>query len=187
MWKYFIIVFIIILIILILNIPLEARIVKKNQNPLLVMIRLFNISIYQTYLPKQKSKKTFNFKLSYLFETNLNEILKDLKDENFFVYLILEYASIKKITVIPKFSTTNPLLIPYVGTFDWMITSLIKKYVDTTFKKVKDDYYQIILLKDESYGINFEIYTTVTIFWLIVAIIKKFKVFLRLFKEQSYE
>jgi hypothetical protein len=54
---------------------------------------------------------------------------------------------------------------------------------------VKDDYYQIVLLQDENQGINFEVYATVTLLEILFAIIKNFKVFLKLFKkkEKNYE
>ena len=55
--------------------------------------------------------------------------------------------------------------------------------------RVKDDYYQIVLLQDENQGINFEVYATVTLLEMLFAIIKNFKVFLKLFKkkEKNYE
>ena len=67
--------------------------------------------------------------------------------------------------------------------------SNIKNYIDHTFHVVKDDYYQIVLLQDENQGINFEVYATVTLLEMLFAIIKNFKVFLKLFKkkEKNYE
>ena len=183
MLKYFII-FIIILIILdlILLIPIEARIIKKIEKPLLLKVLIFKKTIFQMELKKKakpKQKSSFKFRVSYLFENDLNIILKDLKEENFFVYLLLEFATIKKVTFIPTFNSSNPIVMPYLGFLDWFIISNIKNYIDNTFNIVKDDYYQIVLLKDENQGINFEVYAT----------IKNFKVFLKLFKkkEKNYE
>ena len=127
----------------------------------------------------------------YIYNENgLNfEILKDLKEENFFVYLLLEFAKIKKVTFIPTFNSSNPIMMPYLGFLDWFIISNIKNYIDHTFHVVKDDYYQIVLLQDENQGINFEVYATVTLLEMLFAIIKNFKVFLKLFKkkEKNYE
>ncbi|MFR7881730.1 MAG: hypothetical protein ACLU5J_09815 [Christensenellales bacterium] len=64
---------------------------------------------------KPKQKSSFQFKISYLFENDLNIILKDLKEENFFVYLLLEFAKIKKVTFIPTFNSSNPIMMPYLG------------------------------------------------------------------------
>ena len=127
----------------------------------------------------------------YIYNENgLNfEILKDLKEENFFVYLLLEFAKIKKVTFIPTFNSSDPIMMPYLGFLDWFIISNIKNYIDHTFHVVKDDYYQIVLLQDENQGINFEVYATVTLLEMLFAIIKNFKVFLKLFKkkEKNYE
>ena len=127
----------------------------------------------------------------YIYNENgLNfEILKDLKEENFFVYLLLEFAKIKKVTFIPTFNSSDPIMMPYLGFLDWFIISNIKNYIDHTFHVVKDDYYQIVLLQDENQGINFEVYATVTLLEILFAIIKNFKVFLKLFKkkEKNYE
>ena len=131
----------------------------------------------------------YNIILAICFEKDLNIILKDLKEENFFVYLLLEFATIKKVTFIPTFNSSNPIVMPYLGFLDWFIISNIKNYIDNTFNIVKDDYYQIVLLKDENQGINFEVYATVTVLEILFAIIKNFKVFLKLFKkkEKNYE
>lgn len=119
----------------------------------------------------------------------MNIILKDLKEENFFVYLLLEFAKIKKVTFIPTFNSSDPIMMPYLGFLDWFIISNIKNYIDHTFHVVKDDYYQIVLLQDENQGINFEVCATVTLLEMLFAIIKNFKVFLKLFKkkEKNYE
>ena len=148
MLKYFII-FIIILVVLdlILLIPIEARIVKRIEKPLLLKVLVFKKTIFQMELKKKakpKQKSSFQFKISYLFENDLNIILKDLKEENFFVYLLLEFAKIKKVTFIPTFNSSDPIMMPYLGFLDWFIISNIKNYIDHTFHVVKDDYYQII-------------------------------------------
>ena len=80
-------------------------------------------------------------------------------------------------------------MMPYLGFLDWFIISNIKNYIDLTFHVVKDDYYQIVSLQDENQGINFEVYATVTLLEMLFAIIKNFKVFLKLFKkkEKNYE
>ena len=187
MLKYFII-FIIILVVLdlILLIPIEARIVKRIEKPLLLKVLVFKKTIFQMELKKKAKPKQ---KRSYLFENDLNIILKDLKEENFFVYLLLEFAKIKKVTFIPTFNSSDPIMMPYLGFLDWFIISNIKNYIDHTFHVVKDDYYQIVLLQDENQGINFEVCATVTLLEMLFAIIKNFKVFLKLFKkkEKNYE
>lgn len=188
MQKYIMILIIILIILnLLLSIPVELRIVKRNGNPLLLKARIFNFEIYSKYLKKNKEKSgiKFKFKAAYLFENNLNEILSSLKDENFFVYLILEYAKLTKVTVISTFNSENPTIMPYVASMNWFLLANIKKYIDYTFKVVKDDYYQIVLLQEDLQGINFEIYSQVTLLGVLIAIIKRFKIFLKLFKRKE--
>ena len=191
MGKYFTIILIIFIIInLILLIPLEIRIVKRFDRPILFRVLVFNRIIFQKIKIESKKKKTnFKFKLSYIFETDLNEVLKELKEENFFIYLMLEHAIIKKVTIIPTFNSSNPLILPYLGVMDWMLVATIKKYIDSTFKNVDNEYYQIILLKEDMQGLNFEICTTISLFNLALQIIKNFKVFLKTItkKEKKYE
>ena len=189
MTKYFIIILIIFIIInLILLIPLEIRIVKRFDRPILFRIIIFDHIFFQKIKIENKKQK-IKFKLSYLFETDLNELFKELKEENFFIYLMLEHSVIKKVTVIPTFNSSNPLLLPYFGVMDWMLVSTIKKYIDSTFKNVENEYYQIIILKDDMQGLNFEICATITLFNLVFEIIKNFKVFLKTIrkKEKKYE
>lgn len=188
MQKYIIISIIILIILnLILLIPVELRIVKRINKPLLLRVRMFNKDVYKKYLEKKSNKKgiKFRFKAEYLFENNLNEILKSLKEENFFVYLILEHAKISKVTVISTFNSENPSVMPYIATINWFLLANIKKYIDYTFKVVKDDYYQIVLLKEDLQGLNFEIYSRISLFGVLIAIIKRFKIFLKLFKTKE--
>ena len=71
------------------------------------------------------------------------------------------------------------------------LANSIKQYgvIQPIIVTLKDDYYQIVLLQDENQGINFEVYATVTLLEILFAIIKNFKVFLKLFKkkEKNYE
>lgn len=191
MLKYFIIILIILLILsLLLMIKIETRIVKRTSRPLIFKVLLLRRIIYYKRIKQTKKRKSkFYFKLADIFETDLNVVLKSLKEDNFFVTLILEYGTLKKVTVIPTFNSEDPNILPYLGVLDWYIVSSIKNYIDSTFSLVNDDYYQIILLKDDSQGLNFEIYITVSVLELIIAILANFKVFLKLFKKKrdNYE
>lgn len=189
MAKYFIITLIIFIIInLILLIPLEIRIVKRFDRPILFRLLIFNYILFQK-TKTESNKQKLKFKFSYIFETDLNELFKDLKKDNFFISLMLEHAIIKKVTVIPTYNSSNPSLLPYLGVIDWMLVSTIKRYIDSTFKNIEDEYYQIIILKDDMQGLNFEICATITLFNLVFEIIKNFKVFLKTIrkKEKKYE
>lgn len=191
MLKYFIIVLIILLILsILLMIKIETRIVKRVNRPLVFKVLILNKIIYYKRVEQTKKRKSkFYFKLADIFETDLNVVLKSLKKENFFVTLILEYGTLKKVTVIPTFNSDDPNILPYLGVLDWYIVSSIKNYIDSTFSLVSDDYYQIILLKEDTQGLNFEIYVTVSILEFIIAIFANFKVFFKLFKkkEDNYE
>lgn len=191
MLKYFIIILIILLVLsFLLIIKIETRIVKRTARPLVFKILIFNRILYYKKIEQTKKRKSkFYFKLADIFETDLNVVLKKLKKDNFFVTLILEYGTLKKVTVIPTFNSKDPNILPYLGVIDWYIVSSIKNYIDSTFSLVSDDYYQIILLKENTQGLNFEIYITVSVLELIIAVFSNFKVFLKLFKKKrdNYE
>lgn len=191
MLKYFIIILIILLVLsLLLIIKIETRIVKRTARPLVFKILIFNRILYYKKIEQTKKRKSkFYFKLADIFETDLNVVLKKLKKDNFFVTLILEYGTLNKVTVIPTFNSADPDILPYLGVIDWYIVSSIKNYIDSTFSLVSDDYYQIILLKENTQGLNFEIYITVSVLELIIAVFSNFKVFLKLFKKKrdNYE
>lgn len=185
MLKYFIIMLVVIVIVSFLFIiKVEARFVKRINNPFIFKIMVFNKIIYYKII-KSKKKKKLTIKGINIFDADLNIVLKDLKKENFFVTLILEYGSLKKVTLIPAFNSEDPMIMPYLGVLDWYIASSVKRYIDYTFSNISDDYYQIILLKDDTQGINFEIYITISLMELIVAIISNFKVFLKIFKKKD--
>lgn len=186
MLKYFIIISGLLGTIFILFVKLEVRITKRHNEPLCVKIVLFKKTIIKKIIQKNSSKNVpFHFSISYIFENNLNVILKDVKENNFFIYLFLEFARIKKITIIPLFNSTNPDFLPFIGFGNWFLNSLIKSYIDHSFKHVQDEYYQIILLDDYKQGLDFEIYATILVGEIGYAIIKKFKVFLKLFKKKE--
>ncbi len=191
MEKYLIIVLVSFIIVYLISlIPIEVRIIKRINRPVLFRVLIFNHIFYQKISKKNKKQKNnFKFKLSYIFETDLNVVLEDLKETNFFIFLALEYSSIKKVTVIPTYNSTNPLLMPYFGVANWLIVSTIKKYINSTFKNVNDEYYQIILLKEDLQGLNFEICVNIPIYKFILAIFKNYKVFFKTIrkKEHKYE
>lgn len=188
MQKYFIILLIILLISFFLFTKIEIRIIKRFDRPLLIRVLVFNHIFYQKLIDTPKTSPKTQFKLSYIFDTDLNKTLKKLKEKNFFINIILEYATIKKVTLIPVYSTTNPTLMPYFGFANWMLIATVKKYLEATFKKISDQYYQIILLKDQK-GINFELYLDIAIYQIIKGIIKNYKVFLKTIRkrEKKYE
>lgn len=191
MGKYLIIFLIIFIIInLILLIPLEIRIIKRINRPILFKILLFNKTLFQkTMDDNKKPPSRYKFKLSHIFDTDLNEILKELKEENIFISMMLENAIIEKITIIPTFNSANPQMIAFFGFMDWMLVATIKRYIDNTFKYVNNEYYQIILLKEDTQGLNFEICSSITLFNILMQIIKNHKVFLKTIKkkENKYE
>ena len=111
----------------------------------------------------------------------LNEGLKVQKENSFLFYLILEYATVTKVTFIPVTNSNNPTLFTLLGFSGWFSVATIKRYIESTFKYVDDDYYQVII-GNNNLGLLFELELTLTLFKFLIAMCKKFKLFLKTIK-----
>ncbi len=188
--KVIIILCVILLIInAILFIPIRVKITKRKKEPLAIKIDAF-FHLFQKEIKNVNFKNNDNAPIEWndlLFSTNLNDGLKNLKKQNFYVLVLLEYARVKKLTFIPSFPIHTVSFIPFVGTTSWISIAIVKRYIESTFKYVEDTYYQTIV--DQSLGIMFEIELEVRLFSIIVAMIKNMKVLKKTFKkkEETYE
>lgn len=178
MIKTIIVICIILLIInLILLIPIKIKIYKRKEDPFKIEIRILHFILNKA----NSNKKSKLSKIKYsdiLFHYNLNEILKKQKEESFYIYLVLEYATINKVTYIPVVGSNDDILFPYLGFGGIMSINLLKRYIESTFKYVDNDYYQIIF-DNQTEGIMLEIELKVTLFKTLIAIIKKYKLFIK--------
>ena len=68
-----------------------------------------------------------------------------------------------------------------LGFSGWLSVATIKRYIESTFKYVDDDYYQVII-GDNNLGLLFELEITLTLFKFLIAMCKKFKLFLKTIK-----
>ena len=188
--KVVIIVCVILLIInAILFIPIGVKITKRKKEPLAIKIDIF-FHLFQKEIKNINFKNNDNVPIEWndlLFSTNLNDGLKNLKKQNFYVLVLLEYARVKKLTFIPSFPIQNASFIPLVGTTSWISIAIVKRYIESTFQYVDDTYYQTIV--DQSLGMMFEIELEVRLFSIVVAMVKNRKVLKKTFKkkEETYE
>lgn len=179
--KVVIIICIILLIInAILFIPVQIKLSKRKSQSLEIVISIFN-SLYQKKIKqegvkkKKKTPKKIDF-ISFLFNSNLNENLKELKNENFYIYILLEKARIKKLTFIPTLSTKNESIFSLLGFGSWLSIAYIKKVIESTFRVVDDDYYQVDFNNNET-SLMFELELEIRLFDIVIAIFKNFKLF----------
>lgn len=170
----------------ILYIPIGIKITKRKEKPLEMMIYICFQWIQKRIKNNSSSQnKQMEFKITdFLFSSNLNEDLKKQKENNFFAYLILEYARVVKLTYIPVFSSKDEVFLPLLGFGSWMSVAVIKRYVESTFRSVEDDYYQI-MMDDKNQGLMFEIELKLRLFDIMIAMFKKFKLLKKTIKKKE--
>ena len=161
----------------ILLIPVKGRVQKRNKEPFCIDLyllkkRIFSIRVYQT--ANNKSKEHVVSFVDLCFIPNLNESLKDLKRNNFYVYLLLECARVNKVTIISGLSHSHPNLFPALGFTNWMLVSAVKRYIEATFQYIDNDYYQV-MFDETNVGIQLEIELSATLFQIILASLKNIK------------
>lgn len=161
----------------ILLIPVKGRIQKRNKDPFSIDLYLFkkrflSIRVYQNANNKSK-EHTISF-VNLCFLPNLNESLKDLKRDNFYVYLLLECARVNKVTIISGLSHSHPNLFPALGFTNWMVVSVVKRYIEATFQYIDNDYYQV-MFDEANVGIQLEIELSTTLFQIVKATLKNLK------------
>ena len=101
---------------IILLIPIRVKIGKRMTEEPYLEIRIFN-----TLIKKMKVVQNNNLNIpkisvwKVLSSYNLNEGLKVQKENSFLFYLILEYATVTKVTFIPVTNSNNPTLFTLLG------------------------------------------------------------------------
>lgn len=178
------VVIIICIILLIMNailfIPVQVKFSKRKSQPFEIVISIFN-SLYQKKIKQddlienKNMQKNIDF-TSFIFSSNLNENLKKLKEENFLIHVLLEEAKVKKLTFIPTFSSKNESIFSLLGFGSWLSIAYVKKVIESTFKIVDDDYYQVDFNNNET-GLMLELELEVRLFNVMVAVFKNFKLF----------
>lgn len=167
---------------IVLLIPIRMKIGKRTNEDAYIEIKLFNTIIKKSKIVQNNNTNIPKINVwKVLSSYNLNDGLKEQKDNSFWFYLILEYATITKVTFIPATNSINPTLFTLLGFSGWMSVATIKRYIESTFEYVDDDYYQVII-DDNSIGLLFELEITLTLFKFLLAICKKFKLFLKTIK-----
>lgn len=178
--------FVLLVINAILYIPIGIKITKRKEKPLEIIIYICFRWIQKRIKNNSSSQnKKMEFKITdFLFSSNLNEDLKKQKENNFFAYLILEYARVVKLTYIPFFSSKDEVFLPLLGFGSWMSVAVIKRYVESTFRSVEDDYYQI-MMDDKNQGLMFEIELKLRFFDIMIAMFKQFKLLKKTIKKKE--
>ncbi len=189
--KIVIIICIILLIFnLILYIPINIKVSKRGQENIIINVyvlsKVFKKSVYHKEIKKQNNSGKIKI-TNFLFSSNLNIDLKGLKDKNFFIYLILEYGVIKKLTLIPSISTSSEEIFPIIGFGSWIGVMTIKRYIESTFKYIENDYYQM-MFDNQNKGIYFELEVEIRLMAVFLAIVKKHHLLLKTIKRKvDYE
>ena len=87
---------------------------------------------------------------------------------------MLECARVNKVTIISGLSHSHPNLFPALGFTNWMLVSVVKRYIESTFQYIDNDYYQV-MFDETNVGIQLEIELSATLFQIILASLKNIK------------
>lgn len=173
----------------ILFIPIGIKITKRREKELEIVLYIF-FKLIQKRIKSKSSHQSSTHKQvelsikDFIFSSNLNEDLKKLKEENFYVYVLLEYAKVLKLTYIPVFSSKHELFMPLLGFGSWMSAAIVKRYVESTFKYVDNDYYQI-MMDNQHQGLMFEIELEIRLLDVVIAIFKNYKLLKKTLKKKE--
>lgn len=116
---------------------------------------------------------------------NINTILSNIRlfiNNNKIIEKILNKVTVKKIYLITGYNTSNPLFYPYLTVLNWSIVSSVKNFVDRYFKKVDNEYYQVMMNDESKKGINIDALFSVRIISILIVILIRFKEFIKLIK-----
>lgn len=116
---------------------------------------------------------------------NINTILSNIRlfiNNNKIIEKILNKVAVKKIYLITGYNTNNPLFYPYLTVFNWSIVSSVKNFVDRYFKKVDNEYYQVMMNDESKKGINIDALFSVRVISILIVILIRFKEFIKLIK-----
>lgn len=116
---------------------------------------------------------------------NINTILSNIRlfiNNNKIIEKILNKVTVKKIYFITGYNTSNPLFYPYLTVLNWSIVSSVKNFVDRYFKKVDNEYYQVMMNDESKKGINIDALFSVRVISILIVILIRLKEFIKLIK-----
>lgn len=118
-------------------------------------------------------------------QENVNIVISNIRlfiNNNIIIEKYLKKITIKKIFITTGYNTENPLFYPYLTILNWSILSSIKSLVNRFFKKVKNEYYQVLMNDESKTGINLDILASVGVYNLLYVSITNFKELIKLIK-----
>ena len=175
----FIILSLFILVILISKIKL--KIYKRGSGKLeldiyflFIIHKHLNLTkVFNKFIKDHKPKENIVFALA-----NIRVFLNNNK----LIQKCLNKMNIEKIFVTTGYNTINPVLYPYITIFNWSVLSSIKSLVNRYFKKVENEYYQVLMNDESKRGINIDLLASVNVYKILFICITNFKELIKLIK-----
>lgn len=177
--------FIIILFVLLFT-KIKINIYKRHSYEAYIEIILFKIfkkrininKIIQDYMAGHSNISNIRNTL-----TNITIVL----NRKAIIKKFLNKINIDKVTFISRFTSTNELIFPYEGSVNWLLISFLKRFLNTTFGHVKNEYYQIYMLADNSNGFDIDITFGIFLYKLIPIILSNYKEIKNLYQNLKKE
>lgn len=175
-----IIIFIILTLILLFS-KIKIKLYKRGSGKLELDIYIFFIIHKHLDLTKILNR----FIKTHSTKENINSIISNIRlfiNNNKIIENYLSKVTIKKIIFITGYNTTDPVFYPYVTILNWSIVSSVRSIVNRYFKKIENEYYQVLMNDESKKGINLDILASVNIFNLLFESIINLKEFIKLIK-----
>lgn len=177
--------FIIILFVLLFT-KIKINIYKRHSYEAYIEIILFKIfkkrininKIIQDYMAGHSNISNIRNTL-----TNITIVL----NRKAIIKKLLNKINIDKVTFISRFTSTNELIFPYEGSVNWLLISFLKRFLNTTFGYVKNEYYQIYMLADNSNGFDIDITFGIFLYKLVPIILSNYKEIKNLYQNLKKE
>lgn len=110
----------------------------------------------------------------YTVNDNIKRIINYMKVSRQYNYLIDKYMkciTINKAIFVPSYNSTSPLLFPYITFIDIQLINIFKIYIHKC-RKVKYEYYNMMLNDNTKQGVNIDIEAEVPIYLIIITFLK---------------
>lgn len=177
--------FIVILFVLLFT-KIKINIYKRHSYEAYIEIILFKIfkkrininKIIQDYMAGHSNISNIRNTL-----TNITIVL----NRKAIIKKLLNKINIDKVTFISRFTSTNELIFPYEGSVNWLLISFLKRFLNTTFGHVKNEYYQIYMLTDNSNGFDIDITFGIFLYKLVPIILSNYKEIKNLYQNLKKE
>lgn len=175
-------------LILLLTTTISFHIYKKEKGMSLLTISIKCFSIIFKLKTVDFGKYIKKTMLKYGLKENLLNTMSKVKlmiASNKLIQKYLKNITIDKVTLIPRYNSSNPTIYPFLIVMNWNVISVSKYLLDRYFKKVNNEYYGVMMNDDTKQGIDLEIKGSIKVIKVILVSFFNLKSIIKLMKKEK--